>query len=70
MEQSQTMKVEAAGKVLGIGRSLAYQLAARGELPGLILLGGRMVVSRARLDRYLEGPACECADKGKSLNGA
>jgi excisionase family DNA binding protein len=37
-----------AAELLGISRALAYELAARGELP-IIRLGRRMVVPRARL---------------------
>lgn len=54
-ETPRTLTIEAAAKQLGISRSLAYNLAARGEFPGLIRLGGRIVVSRAALDRFLSG---------------
>jgi excisionase family DNA binding protein len=37
--------VEEAAALLGIGRGLAYELARRGELPGVIRLGRRYVVS-------------------------
>ncbi|HVW32423.1 MAG TPA: helix-turn-helix domain-containing protein [Acidimicrobiia bacterium] len=43
---------EAAG-LLGISRSLAYSLAARGELPAL-RLGGRVVILRRPLERLLD----------------
>ena len=48
-----TVNVEFAAKALGIGRSLAYDLARRGELPGVIRLGHRFVVSEAALQRTL-----------------
>lgn len=48
-----TLTVEEAAKLLGIGRSLAYELARRGELPGALRLGGRIIVSRAALERFL-----------------
>ena len=51
------MLVEEAAKYLGIGRQTAYDLAARGELPGALLLGGRWVVSRKALEAWLEGRA-------------
>jgi excisionase family DNA binding protein len=54
-EQPRTISIEAAAKELGIGRSLAYQLARSGELPGVIKLGNRYVISRAALDRLLDG---------------
>jgi len=40
-----TMSVEEAARRLGIGRTLAYELSARGELPGAIRLGRRFVVA-------------------------
>ena len=51
-----TLSVEEAAKRLGIGRSLAYDLARRGELPGAIRLGEkRIVVSRMQLQSFIEG---------------
>lgn len=57
--ESATLSVEEAADLLGIGRSLAYSLAQRGELPGVLRLGEkRLRVSRVALERYLaEGPA-------------
>ena len=49
-----TVSVEQAAKELGIGRSLAYELARQGRIP-IIRLGRRMVVPRAALERMLEG---------------
>ncbi len=51
------MLVEEAARYLGIGRQTAYDLAARGELPGALRLGGRWVVSRKALEEWLEGRA-------------
>ncbi len=51
------MRVEEAARLLGISRGSAYALAARGELPGALRLGGRIVVSRAALERALAGEA-------------
>ena len=53
------MLVEEAAKHLGIGRQTAYDLSARGELPGALRLGGRWVVSRKALKAWLEGRAGE-----------
>ncbi len=36
-----TVSVEQAGEMLGIGRTLAYRLAARGELPVPVVRIGR-----------------------------
>ena len=56
-ERKSTLTVEEAAELLGIGRSLAYELAQRGEFPGVIRLGRRLVVSRAVIERLLEhGP--------------
>jgi len=54
-QDARTVSVETAAKELGIGRSLAYELARKGELPGVIRLGGRYLVSRARLEKVLNG---------------
>lgn len=43
-----TISVEAAAQMLGIGRSLAYELARQGRIPAL-RLGRRLVIPRAAL---------------------
>ena len=53
IQARRTVTVEQAARELGIGRGHAYELARRGELPGVIRLGRRFVVSRAALDRAL-----------------
>lgn len=46
---------EAAGPGwLNIGRRQAYQLARAGRLPGAFRLGGRILVSRAALERFID----------------
>jgi predicted DNA-binding transcriptional regulator AlpA len=51
----QTVNIEAAGKMLGICRAVAYDLARRDELPvPVIRLGRRMVVSRRAIDEVLD----------------
>jgi excisionase family DNA binding protein len=44
-----TISVEKAAQVLGIGRGHAYELARRGELPGVLRLGRRYRVATHRL---------------------
>jgi excisionase family DNA binding protein len=44
-QEKLTMTIDEAGVLLGIGRSLAYQLAHEGKLP-VIRLGKRFLVSR------------------------
>jgi excisionase family DNA binding protein len=48
----QTLTVEEAATLLGIGRNSAYQAIARGELPAL-RIGRRLLVPRAALERHL-----------------
>ena len=50
-----TVTVPEAAAMLGISRGYAFELAKRGELPGAIKLGGRVVVSRRQLERTLNG---------------
>jgi excisionase family DNA binding protein len=49
-----TMTVEAAAKILGIGRNQAYAAAARGELP-VIRIGKRLLVPITALERLVRG---------------
>ncbi len=49
---SQTMRIEEAAKVLGIGRTAAYAAAKRGEIP-IIRIGGLKLVSKPALERML-----------------
>jgi excisionase family DNA binding protein len=66
MSTTLTLTVEEAARALGIGRSLAYELARRGELPTL-RLGRRLLVSKAALDRMLssiEGQAAPADGDG------
>ena len=53
--ETATVSVSHAAELLGIGRNLAYELARRGELPGALRLGRRIVVSTKALDAFLEG---------------
>jgi excisionase family DNA binding protein len=50
-----TYKIEEAAQLLGIGRNQAYSAAKTGQLPGVIKIGKRLLVSRAALDRMLAG---------------
>jgi len=51
-EQPLTLTVEQAAKLLGIGRSTAYELVHTGDIPSL-RLGRRIVVPKARLAEML-----------------
>lgn len=48
----QTLTVEEAAALLGIGRNSAYQAVASGQLP-VIRIGRRLLVPRAALERLL-----------------
>jgi excisionase family DNA binding protein len=52
--ERQTMTIEEAAKVLGVGRNNAYEAAQRGEIP-TIRIGKRILVLREPLRRMLEG---------------
>ena len=55
MTEKLTLTIKETAEQLGISRSLAYSLARCGELPGVLKLGGRYLVSRYQLERYLNG---------------
>jgi excisionase family DNA binding protein len=68
-----TLTVEEAGELLGIGRSLAYEKAASGELPS-IRLGRRLVIPTASLLKLLgrdieSTPRAASANEHESLSG-
>lgn len=51
MEQiCRTYSIEETAQVLGIGRSLAYEAARRGEIP-VIKIGNRYLVPRSWIDK-------------------
>ena len=53
-DSERTHSLEGACRELGRGRSLGYELARRGEFPGLLRLGHKFRVSRVVLDRYID----------------
>ena len=52
-EEKLTMTVDEASVLLGIGRSLGYQMAHNGQLP-VIRLGKRLLVSRKAFEAMLD----------------
>jgi excisionase family DNA binding protein len=55
-EDRRTLTVAEAARILGIGRTKAYELAARNALPvRVIRLGRRLLVSRVELEAFLRG---------------
>jgi excisionase family DNA binding protein len=51
-----TLTVEEAGKLLGIGRALAYRMARTDRLP-TVRFGNRIVVPKKAIETMLERPA-------------
>jgi predicted DNA-binding transcriptional regulator AlpA len=51
-----TLTIEETARLIGIGRGLAYEAAARGDLPGVIRIGHRLVVARGPLEAWLGVP--------------
>ena len=51
----ETVTVTEAAEALRISRRFAYDLAKRGELPGVRRLGTKYVVSKKVLEDWLEG---------------
>ncbi len=52
----QTLSVEEAARILGIGRTSAYRAVARGEL-NHVRIGARILIPMAALERLLNGQA-------------
>lgn len=54
--EKMTLSIPEASALLGISRNLGYELAKRGELPGLIRLGQKRVVcSKLAIEKLLQG---------------
>ena len=61
MSERQTLTVEEAARVLGIGRGLAYELAREGRIP-VVRLGRRVLVPRSGLEAMLRAAIRDAAD--------
>lgn len=66
MNESLTISVEDAAKLLGISRGLAYESVRRGEIPA-ISLGRRLLVPRAQL-LELVGATDSVATNGEEVS--
>lgn len=53
--QRDTLTIEEAARRLGISRNSCYTLAAKGQLPGALRLGKRIVVSIYIFEKFLRG---------------
>ncbi len=51
------LTVPQAARLLGISTTMAYEMAARNELPGMVRIGRLVKVHRPTLDRWLEEQA-------------
>lgn len=60
--QCQTVRVEEAGRILGIGRTKAYEAARTGEIP-TIRIGRRLLVPKVALERLLSGAVANVQDE-------
>ena len=49
------LSVREAARRLGISETTAYEWARRGDVPGLVRLGGRLYVRAAVLERFIAG---------------
>lgn len=55
-------------ELLGVSRTLAYDLANKGELP-VLRLGKRMVIPKIALEKMLEDVAVACNINLESVEG-
>ncbi|UYQ78085.1 helix-turn-helix domain-containing protein [Glutamicibacter sp. JL.03c] len=53
--ERKTYSVPQAATILGIGKAKAYEWARSGELPGVLKIDSRFLVSRRVLDGYVNG---------------
>jgi hypothetical protein len=53
-DECMTLTVPAWGKSWGLSRGASYAAAARGDIPGLIRIGKRLMVSKIAAKRALE----------------
>ena len=57
------MRMEEAARLLSIGRTRAYQMAATGALPGVVRLGRSVRVSRPRLLEWIDAQVDGASDE-------
>lgn len=46
------IRLDEAARLLGLGRSKTFEMAARGELPGVVRFGRSVRIHRAALERW------------------
>lgn len=52
-----TYTADEVARLLGVGRDTVYEAANRGEIPGALRIGRRLVFARAKLLAWLGNPA-------------
>lgn len=52
-----TYRADEVAKLLGVGRDTVYQAAERGEIPGALRIGRRLVFARAVVLAWIGNPA-------------
>jgi excisionase family DNA binding protein len=57
--EPELLTIEESARLLRIGRSRAYEMAASGTMPGLVRLGRSLRVSRRALLRWVDSHAGE-----------
>jgi excisionase family DNA binding protein len=51
------LSIEEAARLLNIGRTRAYEMAAAGTMPGVLHIGKSVRVSRKRLESWIDEQA-------------
>lgn len=65
MADSALLRMSEVADYLGIGRSKAFEMVAKGELPAPIHLGARAVrISRAALDQWISDQQAQAERAG------
>lgn len=64
-DQSSLMRIREVAASLGIGRSMAYELAASGRLP-VVRIGRAVRVPRAALDEWIKRQTRQSDDSSES----
>jgi len=53
--EQMTLTVDQAAKLLRLARGSVYAAIARGEIPGSVRIGGRILIRRAVFERWMNG---------------
>lgn len=57
VHEPELILVEEAARLLGIGRTRAYQMTATGQMPGVVRIGRSVRISRRRLLAWIDEQA-------------